>query len=131
MCSSTHRCHGSRISPHSAASSVNSCAADDTPPGGNDHSRGRWSPCGETPPPLGALAGDLVKAVIGPYRFAALPHAVEAEQPRPPFPQGHQRPADLRQRLVVLGGIGPRERPLVLRSEEHTSELQSRQYLVC
>src|SRR3712207_8715256 len=32
---------------------------------------------------------------------------------------------------VVLGVLGVEEGALVVRSEEHTSELQSRQYLVC
>src|SRR3712207_9381733 len=43
----------------------------------------------------------------------------------------HQLDADPAERLVPLG-LGQRQRArLGLRSEEHTSELQSRQYLVC
>src|SRR3712207_8063956 len=47
-----------------------------------------------------------------------------------------QRVAQLPQRVIVRQRLGVdhverRREPLGLRSEEHTSELQSRQYLVC
>src|SRR3712207_7373486 len=48
---------------------------------------------------------------------------------RPPGPR-HQVGADERQAERVDGGRGEEQRRH-LRSEEHTSELQSRQYLVC
>src|SRR3712207_9336804 len=48
----------------------------------------------------------------------------ERRPPRPVLAGGHRR--------VGFGRGRPRHRPLArLRSEEHTSELQSRQYLVC
>src|SRR3712207_7372394 len=37
----------------------------------------------------------------------------------------------VRSRTEKLGGSGRKDFPLMSRSEEHTSELQSRQYLVC
>src|SRR3712207_7162230 len=51
-----------------------------------------------------------------------------------PHPQNRERPdAPRRARLLHLDQrrLADRARPARLRSEEHTSELQSRQYLVC
>src|SRR3712207_8854145 len=42
---------------------------------------------------------------------------------------GHQRPGDLLSHLPHFAGVDAAD--VRLRSEEHTSELQSRQYLVC
>src|SRR3712207_7769058 len=42
-----------------------------------------------------------------------------------------RRPAGLRAALGARRAAAPDGRQLVARSEEHTSELQSRQYLVC
>src|SRR3712207_7259995 len=66
---------------------------------------------------------------------AALPHVVRAERPPPPRRERAHRGADGGR---AGGGRGLREAQRVparhrqgARSEEHTSELQSRQYLVC
>src|SRR3712207_8151776 len=74
------------------------------------------------------------RSTLFPYTtlFRSGPHVVALprlllHEPRPPPRQrqdhGLQRPTKLRE----LVDLGPRGR----RSEEHTSELQSRQYLVC
>src|SRR3712207_6852094 len=42
-----------------------------------------------------------------------------------------QRPGPLRLRLATVQRRGPHTHRQQVRSEEHTSELQSRQYLVC
>src|SRR3712207_7211404 len=44
---------------------------------------------------------------------------------------GHVGRARRDEDRVVRGAVGQTERPVADRSEEHTSELQSRQYLVC
>src|SRR3712207_7614135 len=44
------------------------------------------------------------------------------------YPKAEQHAREVRGRAGAGGGEG---RPLRIRSEEHTSELQSRQYLVC
>src|SRR3712207_8464426 len=59
-------------------------------------------------------------------------------------PRGHRGRRRLRRQLPAAPGVDPRhdvrdqrrllvavERAVLLRSEEHTSELQSRQYIVC
>src|SRR3712207_9156609 len=48
---------------------------------------------------------------------------VDDDPPRHPEMQPELR--------AVLAGLAPEELPAAMRSEEHTSELQSRQYLVC
>src|SRR3712207_7048967 len=56
---------------------------------------------------LGAVAGPLLVAFVSPFTTPGEVFAASG--------------------IVALGGNSP----LALRSEEHTSELQSRQYLVC
>src|SRR3712207_8079263 len=54
-----------------------------------------------------------------------------AERDRPPVHRGEQARGDPgRRRRLLVPGREPRRAP-GRRSEEHTSELQSRQYLVC
>src|SRR3712207_7738278 len=68
----------------------------------------------------GHRGGDLA---VGPLEDRG--HLLEArhvERARRPVARG-QRPAQRRAALLEVGELG--------RSEEHTSELQSRQYLVC
>src|SRR3712207_7614167 len=61
---------------------------------------------------------------------------VERDQPRPEVPRQRQplRPVRRRHDLEALAGEEPAHEVAhggLVRSEEHTSELQSRQYLVC
>src|SRR3712207_7133501 len=64
------------------------------------------------------------------FRSVALVRAIWGADPRP-FP----RPEVARGTTSLLGASVPNDRFLLIatavRSEEHTSELQSRQYLVC
>src|SRR3712207_8689370 len=46
-------------------------------------------------------------------------------------PVPHVGPARDRAKRLLLAAAADHDRKVVLRSEEHTSELQSRQYLVC
>src|SRR3712207_6888920 len=70
-----------------------------------------------------ALGGLVVAAVAGGDVGALGGHAAADRRADPPGPAGDEgHPAG----ELVTGPAGP-----FLRSEEHTSELQSRQYLVC
>src|SRR3712207_8806711 len=70
------------------------------------------------------------------FRSLEPTHAVPVRVPRPVALQ-HRTPGDdVDQLLAVVGAdpevvVGPCPRRRAPRSEEHTSELQSRQYLVC
>src|SRR3712207_8404989 len=59
----------------------------------------------------------------------ALPISARRGQPRPAHPTGRDQGGVLG--AAVDGSAALRGRPGGTRSEEHTSELQSRQYLVC
>src|SRR3712207_8464819 len=80
-----------------------------------------------------------------PPRWTLVPYSTLSRSARPPRPA---RPTwrSLPMRRFAMFGLGmfaavtafsalaeaqAQDRPLTLRSEEHTSELQSRQYLVC
>src|SRR3712207_8154184 len=67
---------------------------------------------------LGQLLALLVGA--GPEHGEGVPGVVEAARPGPE-----------RGLVGVVGHGGGTDQPSGMRSEEHTSELQSRQYLVC
>src|SRR3712207_8199595 len=65
-------------------------------------------------------AADIAPRLVDPRREAELAQAMEHVEPREPGPDDHG---------VELGL--PLRTNFRTRSEEHTSELQSRQYLVC
>src|SRR3712207_7209255 len=77
------------------------------------------------------------RSTLFPYTtlFRSLPRAVAQEQGRGAGVPVHRGPAReggrLRPRDEAPGGVRARVPALPQRSEEHTSELQSRQYLVC
>src|SRR3712207_8932990 len=61
---------------------------------------------------------------------AAGAHGAALEVAPPPHGRGDLPPRPLRRLVAWVGGVGAPS-PTRVRSEEHTSELQSRQYLVC
>src|SRR3712207_8208879 len=61
----------------------------------------------------------------------SLARRVARGPPLRPRAAGLRRPAQRRGPVPLLERRGDRRRPRSARSEEHTSELQSRQYLVC
>src|SRR3712207_7805524 len=74
------------------------------------------------------------RSTLFPYTTLFRSPVTAVQLPRP----GRVRPAELEQAVAVpdVEGVGPLEagqlhQVAVARSEEHTSELQSRQYLVC
>src|SRR3712207_8624115 len=62
---------------------------------------------------------------VDPSAFAFRCLSARQQVPRPPVTQLSAREQDVLAQLVSLSNLGE------IRSEEHTSELQSRQYLVC
>src|SRR3712207_5905517 len=74
-----------------------------------------------------ALPAVFEEDPIDAARFAAVVHPLAAAQQEVPQPSERvERP-----RILAVLVAGGEERVLETRSEEHTSELQSRQYLVC
>src|SRR3712207_7193029 len=78
------------------------------------------------------------RSTLFPYTtlFRSLGGVARLPQPPPVRHRGDLHPARLRDRAHRLPGVRrwrlrDRVEPAVGRSEEHTSELQSRQYLVC
>src|SRR3712207_8898473 len=73
---------------------------------------------------------DALPISIGPSR--GTPRRTRASRPARGRPRGSPSiPAGRGSRLFGGGGLARRIRQASARSEEHTSELQSRQYLVC
>src|SRR3712207_6901690 len=77
------------------------------------------------------------RSTLSPYTTLFRSEAVQHQHDRPvgstPLPIAQRRPfrePDCRH-LARLSPTAPLRCPSTLRSEEHTSELQSRQYLVC
>src|SRR2546422_3803795 len=65
-----------------------------------------------------------ISETLMPPKLTLLPPFASSGAPADPMPQ---RPAS----LLLRGGIGSAGAPHEARSEEHTSELQSRLHLVC
>src|SRR3712207_7226962 len=72
------------------------------------------------------------RSTLFPYTtlFRSLPQRARPRAARGP-PLRYQARRAHTQRSLRLGPRGEDENPAAVRSEEHTSELQSRQYLVC
>src|SRR3712207_7343642 len=78
------------------------------------------------------------RSTLFPYTTLFRSHRVDATVPQVPVADGPhalgvRRPHGERgaPHALVLAVVGAELLPQVVRSEEHTSELQSRQYLVC